>query len=120
RLVNRIDTALSRIGPFTTGAGGLLANLPATEARALKNDLDTIRANIGFEELQAMRDASPTGGALGQVSEMENRLLQAVRGALDQLDRGESLAQNLRIIRESVLQLRQLKAQQLAEDRATA
>ncbi len=120
RLVNRIDTAVSRISPWTTGAGGMLANLPMTEARALRNDLDTIRANIGFEELQAMRDASPTGGALGQVSEMENRLLQSVRAALDQLDRGENLAANLQIIRDSVIKIRQLKEGQLTEDRARA
>lgn len=120
RLVGTIDRALGRIGPGTTGYGASLAALPATEAKALSNDLNTIRANIGFEELQAMRDASPTGGALGQVSEMENRLLQSVRAALDQYDKGENLAANLRIIRDSVTQLRSLKEQQLASDRARA
>lgn len=118
RLVNVIDRAISRVGPNTTGWGALLASLPATEARALQTDLDTIRANVGFEELQAMRDASPTGGALGQVSEMENRLLQSIRGSLDQLNEGQNLAENLRIVRESVAQLKALKAEQMAADRA--
>jgi len=87
RLLGVIDRAISRVGPNTTGWGGLLSTLPGTEARALSTDLDTIKANVGFEELQAMRDASPTGGALGQVSEHENRLLQAIRGSLDQIGR---------------------------------
>lgn len=118
RLVNVIDRAITRVGPNTTGWGALLASLPATEARALQTDLDTIKANIGFEELQAMRDASPTGGALGQVSEMENRLLQAIRGSLDQLNEGQNLAENLKIVRDSVTQLKALKAEQMAADRA--
>jgi hypothetical protein len=117
RLLGVIDRAISRVGPNTTGWGGLLSTLPGTEARALSTDLDTIKANVGFEELQAMRDASPTGGALGQVSEQENRLLQAIRGSLDQLNSGQNLAENLRIVRESVAQLKALKAQQFDADR---
>lgn len=109
RLLSTIDRAIGRIGTSTSGFGALLSALPASEARALQGDLDTIRANVGFEELQSMRDASPTGGALGQVSEMENRLLQSVRAAIDQYQRGENLGQNLGIIRDSVMQMRQLK-----------
>lgn len=99
-LVNsKIDESIRLIGPYTTGWGGLLSGLPESEARTLKNNLDTIKANVGFGELQAMRDASPTGGALGQVSEMENRLLQAVNGALDQLANGEDIRQSLEDIK---------------------
>lgn len=120
RLLATIDRAIGRIGSSTAGFGALLSALPASEARALQGDLDTIRANVGFEELQAMRDASPTGGALGQVSEMENRLLQSVRAAIDQYQRGENLAQNLGIIRQSVKQLRQLKDEAYRSDMARA
>lgn len=116
RLNNVIDRAISRIGPNTTGWAGLLSSIPGTEARALKTDLDTIRANVGFEELQAMRDASPTGGALGQVSEQENLLLQSIRGSLDQMNAGQNLAENLNIIKNSVAQLKALKAQQYEAD----
>lgn len=120
RLLSVIDRAMSRIGPNTTGWGGLMSTLPGTEARALSTDLDTIKANVGFEELQAMRDASPTGGALGQVSEQENRLLQSIRGSLDQMNSGQNLAENLGIVRESVAQLKALKAQQWQADRSRA
>lgn len=44
------------------------------------NDIDSLLNQIGsntaFDRLQAMRDASPTGGALGQVSEIELQLLR--------------------------------------------
>jgi len=68
---------------FATGYGSYLSRLPNTESGALQNKLDTIKANIGFDRLEQMRLNSPTGGALGNVSENENKLLQAVNGALD-------------------------------------
>ena len=52
--------------------------VPGTEAQATAAKLDTIKANIGFDKLQKMRDASPTGGALGQVSERELGFLQSL------------------------------------------
>lgn len=103
---SRIDTALKKVSPYTTGFGGLLAFLPQSEARALKNDLETIRANIGFDKLQDMRANSKTGGALGQVSDLENKLLQAVNGALDQLDKGENITNNLKLIQTHLRNLR--------------
>jgi hypothetical protein len=121
RLDETIDKAISRIGVTTVGPlGSIMLHLPATEARALRGDLDTIRANVGFDELQAMRDASPTGGALGQVSEMENRLLQSVRAAIDQLQSGEDIKRNLQIIKDSNRQLREIQRQKLAEDEKRA
>lgn len=85
---------------FATGYGSYLAVLPKTQARRLENYLTTIRSNVGFDNLQEMRDNSPTGGALGQVSEFENILLQAIEGALDPKS-PEQLVDNLLTIRES-------------------
>lgn len=79
-----IDNALNMITPFTAGAGAWARILPATPQRTLAGYLETVKANIGFDKLQQMRADSPTGGALGQVSDFENRLLQAVKGSLDQ------------------------------------
>ena len=47
--------------------------------------LTTIKANLGFDRLQQMRDQSPTGGALGQVAVQELASLQATVASLDQL-----------------------------------
>jgi len=118
RLEETIDRAIARVSPWTTGAGGMLSGIPGTEAKALAGDLDTIRANVGFDELSAMRAASPTGGALGSVTERENILLQSVRASIDQLQGGENVKQNLGIIKQSVAELRKIQAEKLAADRA--
>ena len=84
-----------------TGVGGLWDWMPNTDALALRNKLDTIKANVGFDKLQAMRDNSPTGGALGQVSEFENRLLQATSGSLDQLQTADELKARIEAIQKA-------------------
>tara|TARA_R110001583_G_scaffold77964_3_gene211796 strand:- start:2801 stop:4249 length:1449 start_codon:yes stop_codon:yes gene_type:complete len=98
-VVNNIDLALELVGPTTTGWGAAISILPNTDARKLRNYLTTIRANIGFDTLKEMREASKTGGALGNVSEQENVLLQAVKGALDQ-SQADQLVSNLNKIKE--------------------
>ena len=44
---------------------------------------DTVAARGQFQELQQMRDASPTGGALGNVSNREGEQLRAAFAAID-------------------------------------
>lgn len=90
----------------TTGMGSALSGVPNTSAHDLASTLNTIKSNIGFDKLQAMREASPTGGALGQVSERENVLLQSVLGSLDQSQSREQFVGNLQRLKE-VLQGRQ-------------
>lgn len=85
----------STLSPATGITGSIASTIDSTRAGALKNRLTTIKANIGFDKLQAMRDASPTGGALGQVSEFENRLLQSVFGSLEQAQSAEDIQYNL-------------------------
>lgn len=94
-----IDRAIKAIdGGFlpTTGLfGDKLKDVGGTGAHDLNALLTTIRANIGFDRLQALRDASPTGGALGQVSDFENRQLQATLGNLEQSQSAKQLKENL-------------------------
>ena len=74
-----IQQAEGNTSQWSTGlAGQVLGNFGGTQAGDLQANIDTIVANIGFDRLQAMRDSSPTGGALGQVTERELALLQAV------------------------------------------
>lgn len=100
-LVRKIDEALAGVGPSTTGVVGAISrNIPGTPAKNLNEVLKTVRANIGFDKLQNMRQNSPTGGALGQVSDRENELLQAVRGSLDQAQSLEQIQKNLKELRD--------------------
>lgn len=69
--------------------------IPVTDANKLDKALNTIKSNVGFNRLQEMREASPTGGALGQVSEMENRLLQSTIASMDPSQGVDAMRKNL-------------------------
>lgn len=76
---------------ITGGTGALLSALPNVfpgewdqKARQVSGWLTTVTANLGLDQLQATREASPTGGAVGQVSDYENRIFQATKTNLDQ------------------------------------
>lgn len=82
-VIASVDEALKQTGFFTTGlTGAVLGKIPGTKAYDLEGTLDTIKANLGFAELQAMRDMSPTGGALGQVAVQELSMLQSTLASL--------------------------------------
>jgi hypothetical protein len=57
--------------------------LPTTDARQLSGRVDTLKSALSFDRLQQMRDQSKTGGALGNVSNVELGLLGANVAALD-------------------------------------
>jgi hypothetical protein len=52
-----------------------------------------------------MRASSPTGGALGQVTDFENRLLQATIGNLEQSQSKDQLLYNLRRVKDTYLDI---------------
>ena len=73
------STGLMSVVP---GVGGLVS-IPGTDAANFKAGLDTLKSQVGFSVLQEMRNNSKTGGALGQVSDRENVMLQNNLAALD-------------------------------------
>ena len=82
----------------------MLSALPETQAGVLARYLETIKANVGFRALQEMRDNSPTGGALGNVSELELKQLNAVKGSLDIRTTAEQLLETLDTVDTSTRQ----------------
>jgi len=81
-----VEEAKNMAGPFSTGvAAQLTQGLGGTPARNLRAKLNTVKANLGFQELSKMREMSPTGGALGNVSNIELEMLQSTIESLDQL-----------------------------------
>lgn len=89
------DKLESSLLPVTGMGGSVLKQIPGTNAYDVSGLVKTIRGNIGFDRLQQMRDASPTGGALGQVAVQELEMLQSVLGNLDQAQSEEQFLANL-------------------------
>lgn len=93
-----INRGLPMVDNWTAGLGGqLLSNLAGTDAADLSKLLESVKANAGFDKLQSMREASPTGGALGQVSNTELGFLQSVFGNLEQSQSPTQLKYNLQL-----------------------
>lgn len=99
---------LINLAKQSPGIFGRTAAIPIPEAlrsdeyRNFKAQLDTLKSNIAFGELTAMREASKTGGALGQVSDTENRLLAAALGSLEMSQSPENVVKQLRKIKDSI------------------
>lgn len=94
--IMRAKDAIQQNPLLTTGLGAQLTQgiggSPAANVAAL---LAPIKANIGFDRLQRMREESPTGGALGQVAVKELDFLQSVFGSLEQTQDSKQLLENL-------------------------
>ena len=102
RILQSVDELMVKVNGWTTGFGSLLSRIPATEARNFEAELNTLKANIAFGELVAMREASKTGGALGQVSDKEGQLLQSALGALDTGQEPANIKAQLQKIHDSL------------------
>lgn len=102
RNLNSIDDLMGQVTGWTTGMGSLIAAVPGTPAANFRADVNTLSANIAFGELTAMREASKTGGALGQVSERELALLEAALGSLDRAQSPEQFKKSLDTVKASI------------------
>jgi hypothetical protein len=104
RLVAALDSEESlsgaaRLDPrnYVTGIPGKAAEkLPGSARIAAQGFVDSIKASVGFDRLDQMRQESPTGGALGNITEQELRFLQSTLGSIDLDSKPEVLRQNLR------------------------
>lgn len=95
-VIGKVDQALSNVSGWTTGFGGaVMKRVPGSSAVNLEKDVDTIKANLGFSTLQEMRRNSPTGGALGAISDRELTLLTSALSSLDTAQSKEQLKRHL-------------------------
>ena len=95
-VLSKVNDAINGTDWKTAGfVGSISRAVPGTPAFDLSRKVDTIKANIGFQELQQMRQMSPTGGALGQVAVQELEMLQATVASLDTAQSPEQLRQHL-------------------------
>jgi len=88
RIVRDIDTILKTAEgstlPATGKASDWIANLPVTTgASDIRALIKNIEADVAFKTLADMRRNSPTGGALGAISDRELALLAAAEGSIN-------------------------------------
>jgi hypothetical protein len=98
-----VKTAADDWNPFNnvTGfIGNAMSYVAGSPAHDVASMIEQVEANIGFDRLQKMRDESPTGGSLGNVSEMELTLLKSSLASLRQSQSREQFMYNLQRVKE--------------------
>jgi len=98
-----VKSAADDWNPFNnvTGfIGNALSYVAGTPAHDVASMIEQVEANIGFDRLQKMRDESPTGGALGSVSEKELGFLKSSLASLRQSQSREQFMYNLQRVKE--------------------
>ncbi len=89
-------------GIFGRTAAAKIPNALRSDAfRNYKAQLEYLKGNIIPAALSAMREASKTGGALGQVSDREGAFLASSLGAIDMNQDAETVKEQLRLINDS-------------------
>jgi hypothetical protein len=89
------------LSSITGIAAGRLPGVTAQGREALEL-YEKVVAGLQFKELQDMRNASPTGGALGNVSNQEGTQLRQAAGALSRVQEKGSVQNELDQIAESI------------------
>tara|TARA_R110000824_G_scaffold68935_3_gene177704 strand:+ start:1081 stop:2892 length:1812 start_codon:yes stop_codon:yes gene_type:complete len=101
------DAAADNI--MDAGLQSFLSRTGGYGSTAAKAYIDQIKANLGFKELQDMRDNSKTGSALGSVSNIEIGFLQAAQSILrmnlkteDMINALKELKQRVNLVRKDI------------------
>jgi hypothetical protein len=81
--------------PATGFFGGMTQNVPGTPAHDLQQLLEPIGSSVSLERLQQLRQASPTGASLGNVSNMDLQTVRTAYGSLLQSQTKDQLVHNL-------------------------
>lgn len=83
KTIQQIKGIYKGFSPATGLRGTIMQFIPTSDAADVRKLVKTLQGNIAFKALADMRAASPTGGALGAVSERELDLLASTLGSID-------------------------------------
>ena len=98
-----LDIATSNPSIFGKSAAAPIPTwLRSDDFRNYEAQLDYLRGNLIPASLTAMREASKTGGALGQVSDREGAWLASALGALSMNQSASEVQKQLKLIDESL------------------
>jgi hypothetical protein len=81
--IQQIKSIYKGLPPATGFAGSILQYIQGSDAADVRKLVKTLQGNIAFKALADMRAASPTGAALGSVSNIELELLASTMGSID-------------------------------------
>jgi len=85
--LREIDDIISTINNNPWSVGRLSASVAAipidTDAYKVRKKFETIKSGVTINALNSMRSASPTGAAVGNVSNQENEMFSNTEGPLD-------------------------------------
>ena len=99
---DRVENLVKTSTLPTTGMGGAwLSTRGGTAANDVRALVETMKARASLDQLNAMRQGSPTGAALGNVSNAEGDRLAAALSNLDQSQSQDQFLFNLRRAKEA-------------------
>jgi GH24 family phage-related lysozyme (muramidase) len=103
RILERLNTAVLPVtGMGATTMAALVGGSPAADVAELRK---TIEGNISFNKLNELRQQSPTGGALGNVSDKDLELLKTTLGSLNQNQSPRQFRENLLNLRNAFMEV---------------
>ncbi|RTY14787.1 hypothetical protein EKT70_05995 [Stenotrophomonas geniculata] len=112
-----LDKALGLVSPYSTGfVGARSRGVEGSPSYNLAAELETIKANLGFDRLQQMRDSSPTGGALGAIAVQELVALQSTIANLDPNQSEAQIRDNIERVKTHYKKWRSAVEQSLADE----
>jgi len=113
---DQIDSAISAaqdllnnkdIDSYLGNFQGRLPSWISSGRNDFNRDLEALKTKVGINALQTMRAMSPTGGALGQVSDFENKMLQQSLANLDTTQSEDQFKKNLQTVIGSFQKMKQ-------------
>lgn len=112
KVMGDIDNVLKDVKWTNAGPSAWLSRgTPGTPAFALDHAVMSLKANVGFQTLNSMRNESPTGGALGNVTDQDIKYLQSSIASLDTAQDPAQLAKALTAVRDNYARLKEHAAQ---------
>lgn len=114
RTIKQIRSIYDGVSPGVGGVANWLSYIPGTDAADVARLVKTLQGNIAFKKLAEMKAASPTGGALGAISERELDLLASSAGSVDPALSFFLFKDNLDKIESGALTAKQLLEEDIA------
>lgn len=95
--LNLLESGVTEMAPGIAGAAGrmIAEQVPATEQADRKAIIDRVKSTLTVAELQAMRNSSPTGASLGNISNTDVGLLKDSATALSNAQNPEAFKREL-------------------------